>query len=932
MLPDPTIQQLDAAMRQIAAGFRVNTSEKITADFKEITVRDLERGLPRGELLKPGDRLSGQVLSARKDDKPLIDFGKFRAKADVNFPVGPRDVLNVKVTEIGSRMIKMVLDSTGQSSMSGRTGPGVVVSENSLKEFIATMGQTLKNNAGFPAGARASDDVARLLATIKGHFEPLSMEDAAARLSRQLQSRIKNAGLFFEKRLESALVKLSETDAKSPLQKLLQQTDIKRVLENDLKPVLCRARARVGNLAGAKAGANAGANAAGRAEGRPWGRIQASLTSLICDIQNRQARVATRGGEASPGQNVAGTRGGEASPGQNVAAARGAGAEAGVEPSKPQTILSRLIQEMTTHLKASGGSNEKSLETALVKLVEAEKTLSTALRLGSARTADTPETRGAPPTGDPTDGKNAAKPQGARLDLQPAMDKDVSKPQGKPMFQATAGTEASRVQGKQSTFQPSEMAPSVPSRGAPASSPTPGGASVFSEAGRTGGNASGSSVFSEAGRTGGNASGASVSSEAGRTGGRAAGTSVSSEAGRTGGSASVTSVFSEAGKTGGRAAGSGVFSEAGRTGGHAAGSGVFSEAGRTGGSASGTGAVVGGSGGSPGGVGGGVGGAGGSVSGMGAGSGGAGGGAGAASGSPGGTGSGVGVTGGGGGGATEWAANILSTGSETRRAGDELLERIVAQQKPGAESGRTPLPLNRPLDESIIGSRSEKEIISGAHRETEAPPTRADKPEAKGQPGNRLPAGVNRLFGRILANLKPELQALERYFERVDEQTDKVAAAGHKQLHKTVGELIRTIEQQQTEPREQAPDAMQMISYDLLLKESDQKARLKIFYRKKKRENREKDHRASLQLKMNKIGDIRTDFILAGKRLDITFHVNGVEIKRKIEDHSHEVRGRLTELVDDLSMEVKVSEKKPQTGTDGGPSDFGENRFVDLKV
>lgn len=196
-----------------------------------------------------------------------------------------------------------------------------------------------------------------------------------------------------------------------------------------------------------------------------------------------------------------------------------------------------------------------------------------------------------------------------------------------------------------------------------------------------------------------------------------------------------------------------------------------------------------------------------------------------------------------------------------------------------------------------------------------------------------LTEGFNRLLGRVLNNLKPELQALERYFETVDERAEFESMAGRKGIRNTVSELIRVIDQQQTaEPREQAPDPMQVISYDLLLKETDQKARLKIFYRKKKKENQNKDHRASLQLKMNKIGDIRTDFILAGKKLDITFHVSSAEVKRKIEEHSHEVRGRLTELVEELSMEVKVAEKKPRTGADAGPSDFGENRIVDLKV
>ncbi|MCP4689246.1 MAG: hypothetical protein GY859_14425 [Desulfobacterales bacterium] len=274
-------------------------------------------------------------------------------------------------------------------------------------------------------------------------------------------------------------------------------------------------------------------------------------------------------------------------------------------------------------------------------------------------------------------------------------------------------------------------------------------------------------------------------------------------------------------------------------------------------------------------------------------------------------------------------------GAVGKQAGEEVLERIISQQRPGSESGgAAQTSLARPLSEALDGSKSEKETISVKHRGTEPPPERAADAGDQTRTRTRLQAGINRLFTMVLRELKPEMLTLEKYLDAADDQVDREATAGHREIQRTVGELIRGIDQQQTTAaaRDQSPDAMQMISHELLLKESDQKARLKIFYRKKKRDREKRDHRASLQLKMNKIGDIRTDFVLAGKRLDITFHVNSLEVKNKIEERAHAVRGRLTELVEDLSMEVRISEKKPTSGVDEGPSDFGETRIVDIKV
>jgi len=60
--------------------------------------------------LKPGDTLLLKVLELR-GDRALIDFGNFRATADLKVPVGLGEVLSVKVQESGKQLTLSLLNT-----------------------------------------------------------------------------------------------------------------------------------------------------------------------------------------------------------------------------------------------------------------------------------------------------------------------------------------------------------------------------------------------------------------------------------------------------------------------------------------------------------------------------------------------------------------------------------------------------------------------------------------------------------------------------------------------------------------------------------------------------------------------------------------------------------------------------------------------------
>ena len=100
------------------------------------------------------------------------------------------------------------------------------------------------------------------------------------------------------------------------------------------------------------------------------------------------------------------------------------------------------------------------------------------------------------------------------------------------------------------------------------------------------------------------------------------------------------------------------------------------------------------------------------------------------------------------------------------------------------------------------------------------------------------------------------------------------------------------------------------LTYALPLEVSNQRAKLKIYYSKKNKGKSEEGFKVSLLLAMDKIGQIRTDFFLMDKDLNITFFVNECKIKEYVDDHSEEIVGSLRNHFKRLTLNVIISENE----------------------
>lgn len=79
---------------------------------------ELEKFILNQELMGPGDKLDGKIIEIKKDGKALIDFGAFRALAEIKFPIKAGETLRV-IVEAKEPQLKLRLDYSRRVDVNG---------------------------------------------------------------------------------------------------------------------------------------------------------------------------------------------------------------------------------------------------------------------------------------------------------------------------------------------------------------------------------------------------------------------------------------------------------------------------------------------------------------------------------------------------------------------------------------------------------------------------------------------------------------------------------------------------------------------------------------------------------------------------------------------------------------------------------------------
>jgi len=242
--------------------------------------------------LEPGRTLKLKIIELN-GNRALIDFGNFRASADVKIPVTLGQELRVRVLEAGQQL-KLGVITVGQKNpmspeISGQ--PMEAPPGGNLNKAQSDLSRIL-NQAGDVSNKKNPSSIFNILASLNAYFEPFESKEIIAELLPRLKSHFENSGFFFEKSLERIISQvLADKDSGSP-PNLADLSEVKAVFSRDLKPNLLllqlfmEERETLSKIFGP----------------RTLAILKGVVATLLSDINQQQGRAVSQLGSADPFQ------------------------------------------------------------------------------------------------------------------------------------------------------------------------------------------------------------------------------------------------------------------------------------------------------------------------------------------------------------------------------------------------------------------------------------------------------------------------------------------------------------------------------------------------------------------------------------------------------------------------------------------------------
>lgn len=213
---------------------------KIVSLIRSAILSKLDMTPPGRGDLRVGDKLVGRVIEVKSNRKALIDFGRFRALAELEFPVKKGEVINVKVIEKGVPL-RLSLNGVGPVSTGGAKKTvtlGEFPSKNLLKELRSQIKDPLYSPDSINKGKSVPLEVKNAIIKINSHFQPIDISKNIAQLSSQLKTLTEESGIFYEKKIEKIIETLLQSKKNIVSKEINQTPELKNVINKDLKPNL----------------------------------------------------------------------------------------------------------------------------------------------------------------------------------------------------------------------------------------------------------------------------------------------------------------------------------------------------------------------------------------------------------------------------------------------------------------------------------------------------------------------------------------------------------------------------------------------------------------------------------------------------------------------------------------------------------------------
>jgi hypothetical protein len=236
------------------------------------------------EIVKPGDIFNLKIIEVQDNHRALVDLGKFRALAEVKFPVKAGAELLVKVSDTDGQLRLQVVDPdskdlAGRKNVLGRLE---ILSFEVFNKIQSDIKQAARQILSLPPDRQLPPEhIHRALATLDTHFESLDLSKTATKMLPLLKSYVENAGFFFEKNFADIIHKFVERSEADLAKELIRSPQIKMILAKDLKPILFMLKEFLETQDPASKFLNT----------RNLSGFKGSIDMLLADIFNQQTRA-----------------------------------------------------------------------------------------------------------------------------------------------------------------------------------------------------------------------------------------------------------------------------------------------------------------------------------------------------------------------------------------------------------------------------------------------------------------------------------------------------------------------------------------------------------------------------------------------------------------------------------------------------------------
>ena len=244
--------------------------------------------------LRPGDLLTGKVVKRHADGQVLMDFGRFLARAQIDWTVRPGQFIPLEVVESGTPLKLRVRDDVGQSAklpippfdfnraMTTADRQRLMVLLDRIVESFDV------STSRDPLMGRILDALGQLKTVLQPI--PISANGNIDQIVRHLRQAVGGNGLFFEKEMAEVEGNAAGSDSRSGE---TTGQPYRSVITGDLKAQLLQLKAFF-------AGPEGYAESLTDLSAKEISFLKNSVEQMLTHLQDQQGRIVSRFGESDP--------------------------------------------------------------------------------------------------------------------------------------------------------------------------------------------------------------------------------------------------------------------------------------------------------------------------------------------------------------------------------------------------------------------------------------------------------------------------------------------------------------------------------------------------------------------------------------------------------------------------------------------------------